>query len=1325
MTDEVYIGIATSAGGLEALTEIVHDLPQKADYVYIIAQHTNPDKPSALVELLSAKSKLPVLEASRQCDFKPNHIYIIPPSYNLIYQDHALTLQKVKIASHHPIPSADLLFKALSLYKRDKAVAVVLTGMGHDGSKGILSIKEHGGTVIAQLPSSAKHPSMPQSAVNTNMVDYQLSLKDIALHLRSIISMRSDLQSSSYPTSFRDIANLLYSYKHLDIFKYKSEMINRRINKRILMLNLKDMDEYTLYIKKNPAEIDLLHQEILIHVTSFFRDKDAFLKLKEKLEEYLKDKPQNYNIRIWSIGCSSGEEAYTLAILIDMIKQQTGKNIKSQIFATDIDDRALDKARTALYSQDEIKEIPDSILNEYFTKTNSDYRVKDLIKEQIIFTHHDILSDPPFIDQDLISLRNVLIYIEPNTQKEIFALCYNALKTNGILFLGLWEATLVEVKYFKLIDVDTKIYQKKILQNPPKLSVHYFNKHKKLNKEISLAKINNDKLTNIKKIVSKKMFDFFQPDFIILDEDYSIIYKKGDLPFIKMSDGFISLNILDNIHKELRYDLQNILQHTSNEKISQQTGFIEIKLDAEKTVLVRIIAFILNPKDRTLNFLLYFQQIDVNEIEFFIDNSIKNDNTLICTNLNLKLKKAKEEYDALQQQSVLYKENMQLLNEELQSSNEELQSQAEELETSNEELKSSNKELQNLNTKLASTLEQNKKLKENLSLILNSTQDAIIGLDINGNHTFVNDAAVSLLGFTRSELIGKNAHALWHHTKADGSIYPFKECTQHRNLKKGVTYIGKDLYWRKDGTSIRVSVIQTPIKQDNKIVGAVLSFHDITDKEILQKQLHAQEEIYKITVDRADIGIAHIGLDGVLIDSNPYLTLLLGYSQQELRHLSTADVTVAEDLDKEMKMVQQLLSKERQEYRIQKRFITKSKKIIWAEVSGTVVYDDHDKPLYLLKTIRDITEIKLLFLRLQDSQKMLKDIVDSIPVFIVVYNEDGKILMINKKFEELSGLSTSNTKTLSDFSSALIQTKEEQKQTLEFYYSAFKNKKTILTERTITPKHGTKTTILSYLTSLSVKDKEGKRLAISTNIDITQKIKNEEIMISQSRQAAMGDMLSMIAHQWRQPLGVIAMSANNIHAMLDLQESIKPKVLRDFIATIDNQTQYLSKTVDDFREFFKPDKHKEAVLLDTIFQKLNTLVGKALQYNDIFLTLPKQSDIKIKTYQNQLIQVLLNIVNNAKDAIKERNPAKRNIVIALKTSKDKVNISICDSGGGIDKEVISKLTQPYVTTKGKNGTGLGLYMSEIIVTRHLDGNISWRNENGGACFEIELDRENE
>lgn len=1319
----VYVGIGASAGGLEALTQIVQNLPQKSGFVFIIAQHTNPNKPSALIKLLSEQSTLPVSEANQQCDFQPDHIYVIAPSYNLVYKDNHLALQKTKPASHHPTPNIDLMFEALALYKRDKAVAVVLTGMGRDGSKGIVSIKEHNGITIAQLPSTAKHPSMPQAAINTNMVDYQLSLKEIATHLRSIVSMQSTWQSGSNSPALREIANMLHSYKHLDIFKYKAQMIDRRINKRILMLNLKNLNEYALFLQHNPAEIELLYQEILIHVTSFFRDKEAFMRLKEQLEGYLQNKPDGYNLRIWSAGCSSGEEAYTLAILIDIISKELGKKIKPNIFATDIDDRALNKARRATYSQDEIKGVADSILKSYFTVDGGGYRIQDFIKEHITFAHHDILSDPPFIDQDLISLRNVLIYIQPDVQKEIFSLCYNALKDEGLLFLGLWEATLIDVKYFKSLDMDAKIYQKQILQNSPQIPMHYFDKQKKLKKEISLAQTNKDKLADIEKIVSDEMFDFFKPDFIIIDEDYSIIYKRGDMPFLKISDGFISLNILSNIHKELRYDLQNILQHASKEKTTQKTGFIEIKLDNGKRMLVRIIAFVFHPKGRNLNFLLYFEQIDINEIEFFMDESVKKDNTLICTNLHLKLQKAKEGYKALQQQSLLYKENMQLLNEELQSSNEELQSQAEELETSNEELKSSNEELQNLNTKLSAALQQNRQLQNDLALLLNSTQDAIIGLDINGNHTFVNDAAVSLLGFTKNELLGKNGHAMWHHTKADGSPYPLSECTVHQALKNGTTFIGKDLYWRKDGTPVPVSVIQTPIKQNGKTIGAVLAFHDISQQQILQRQLYEQENIYKITFDRIDIGIAHIGLDGVLIDSNPYLSRLLGYSQQELRHLSTADVTVAEDLDKEMEMIQQLLNKERKEYRIQKRFTTKSKKIIWMEVSGVIVYDDNGKPLYILKTYRDITKNKLLSLRLESNKKMLEDIINSVPIVIIIYNEEGKIIMINKEFENFCGCSSKEIATIEDLVSSAQLTQEQKKHMFDFYYSVFKNSDTASAQRTIPTKHGVIKTVISSITKLSVTDENGKQIAVLTNVDITDRLKNEEIMVSQSRQAAMGDMLSMIAHQWRQPLGVIAMSANNIHAMLDLGEKIEPKALKDFIKTIENQTQYLSKTVDDFREFFKPDTQKETVLLDTIFQKLNTLVDKALENNNITLTLPKQSGIKIKTYQNQLIQVLLNIVNNAKDAIKERNPSKRNITITLKTTKDKVNINICDSGGGIDNEVISKLTQPYVTTKGKNGTGLGLYMSEIIVTRHLGGTINWRNENDGACFEIELERE--
>ncbi len=1453
MRDFIYVGIGASAGGLHALEILIQYLPKNVGYTYIIAQHLDPKKQSDLSHILAQNSPLPVSNVDKNCNFLPNHIYVIPSSYNLVYTSSRLMLKKISSNSHKPVPSVNELFNALAFYKRENAVAIVLTGLGYDGSDGAIKIKELGGITIAQSPSEAEHPSMPKNAIDTGAISYILRLKEIAEHLFSIITMQHNIKGKSSPSALKKISHLLYEKENIDIYKYKIDMIMRRITKRITMLHFNNIDYYLNYIMEHKEEIFLLYKEILIHVTSFFRDKEMFIALKNNLHDYLRNKPNNYNVRIWSIGCSSGEEPYSLAILIDLIALELNKTFKVHIFATDIDDIALKRARDGIYSQEDVINIDKLWLKNYFIKKQEFYKIKPFIREQVIFTHHNILSDPPFIDQDMISCRNLLIYFNINTQREIFSLCYSSLKRDGRLFLGLSEAIAINMKHFIEVDSKAKIYKKQLSLNPPKISTRYFTKKIEQNKEMKFTKAKKDNLKNIEKIVSHEIFNFFAPNFIIIDQNYFIVYKKGNLPFIKMPDGLVSLNILDNMHKDIRYDLEKLLVKVFSSKTVSETKFIEIKLNESVTILVKIIAFLFYTKDNDISVILYFQQINFQDIEFFVKDSILRDSSLLDKSLLVQLQRAKDEYQTLSERSILHKENMQLLNEELQSSNEELQSSTEEMETSNEELKTSNEQLQNLNDKLAISLSQISQLQNKLSLILNSTRDGILGIDMKGNATFINTAATKLLGFTQKELLGKNAHKLWHHTKADGTPYLPKECVQYIALKQGVPHIGEDLYWRRDGSSFEVSVIQTPIIENDKTIGAVIAFHDITEQnrltklanrehqlatlvmnidksismtldlngnidmisvqgakllkakqsqligknffdnflshdvaqkvikvfkdvisgvapvvshyknalidtkkqehiiawtnsilrdtnnnikglitsgvditqeEFLSKQLYMQEHIYKMTFEQINIGIVHIGLDTVLIDSNPYVSILLGYTQSELKQLSTADVTFTDDFDKEIDLISQLIDNKRQEYRIEKRFVTKSGKIIWAEVTGILIKDKNDKPLYILKTLQDISEKKILMLQLQAEQLMLKDIIEFMPIPVMIYNEDGKIILVNQEFSNLTEYDVKSFSTVKELASHFCPSKEREKRSLEFYLSAFKTYKLQSHERTTTTKSGKQKNVISSAIQLRNHYENNKKLAIFTVLDITDMRNNEEIMISQSRQAAMGDMLSMIAHQWRQPLGVIAMSANNIHAMLDLQQNIKPKTLQSFISIIDEQTQYLSHTVDDFRDFFKPDKEKEEVTITTILNKLNSLVAKALETHNILLKLPKDGNIKIKTYQNQLIQVLLNIVNNAKDAIKDNNLNNKLIKITIKEHQGTIILSICDNGGGIDKSVMDNLAQPYVTTKGKNGTGLGLYMSKIIVTKHLDGELNWYNVEDGACFDIILNKEN-
>ncbi|MCF6173220.1 MAG: HAMP domain-containing histidine kinase, partial [Campylobacteraceae bacterium] len=326
---------------------------------------------------------------------------------------------------------------------------------------------------------------------------------------------------------------------------------------------------------------------------------------------------------------------------------------------------------------------------------------------------------------------------------------------------------------------------------------------------------------------------------------------------------------------------------------------------------------------------------------------------------------------------------------------------------------------------------------------------------------------------------------------------------------------------------------------------------------------------------------------------------------------------------------------------------------------------------------------------------------------------------VNKILKESIGYTKDEISDI-DFLVENICKKEDRESLKAFFAKPFTTNKAEQKKQIIYGKTEKKT--IGIFNSILLKNsyKNNKKVVISAILDITELQNKEDVMITQSRQAAMGDMLSMIAHQWRQPLSVISMISNNIRAQLELQGKIDAQEIKKYIKTLDDQSSYLSSTIDDFRNFFKPDISKEVVSFDSIFEKILTLLEKTLQNNDISLILPKSSNKKVYTYPNQLIQVLVNIINNSKDAIKDKNIEQGVITISVDENEKTVTLKICDNGGGIDLAIIDKLGQPYVSTKSKNGTGLGVYMSMTIVSKHLGGKLYWDSSNGNTCFYIKL-----
>ena len=1433
MKEHTYIGIGASAGGLKAFEQLIPLLPIDKEYIYIIAQHLDPKKQSALAEILSKFTSLSVSEINKETIFSPNHIYIVPRANNLVFRNNMLELEYMGEDIHSPTPSVDKLFEALAHYKGKNSIGIILSGAGCDGSKGIRIIKEYGGVSIAQEPTEAKCKSMPESAIEAESVDYTLSLEEIAQSLASELYPKS-------ATPILVIQKLLQKHENFNITKYKSDTILRRINKRMLLVHKNTLVEYVNYLKSNKDELHLLYQNILIGVTRFFRDKDAFERLEKEICLYLKDKPDNYEFKIWSIACSTGEEAYSIAILMAKINEKLNKNLQVKIFASDIDEKALAKARTAIFSKEAVHEIDKETLFKYFTEHNKGYKVIEKIRNQIVFTKHNILSDPPFINQDIISCRNLLIYIKPEVQQEIFKLLHYTLKDNGLLFLGSSESTLISIKYFLTHDSEHKIYAKEKMEHPPKISSHYFSKH--LEEKHSTLTTSSQQSSDLKieESISNAILDYFIPNCIVIDKELNIVYKKGDLPFVQMPDGFITLNILDNLHKTLQFDVRRTISLALTSNMTQTTKFIELILGSEKT-FVRVVAYPYTKSTKTTMLLLYFQQLSADDLQFNTNALNLPNESVIIKSLTAQLAQTQEDNNILSDKLVVYKENMQLLNEELQSSNEELQSSNEELETSNEELQSSNEELH-------VSIKNEQKIQEKLSGILNASQNGIIGLDMQGNHTFVNDATIELLGFSRDELIANNAHKLWHHTKADGSHFPFDECKLHNYLATEVSLRTQDVFWKKDGTSIEVEVLQNPLIQEGKVVGAVLSFHDVTEKnrlkreaqyehqlanlyvnivgtlvmtldldgnitminpegakllglsvdeligknwfnnfiderekdkirkvfesivegslslvssyknsiidvnhqehiilwrnnyirnmegeitgvissgiditkeERLSQKLFAQEHLYKLTFEEANIGIAHTSLDGRWIDTNEYMSKLLGYTKKEFQEMNVSDITYTVDIDIDEQMQQQLLKKDKTNYHIEKRYIHKDGTIIWVATSVVILKDDTGHPLYFLKIVRDISQLKLLMYQLEEQKDRFEKIINFTPTPIMLYSEDGEILFVNKMFIKNSGYSLSEVATIDKFLALLF--KHEDEETLKKLRAYYKNPVVEQqSQQSIITRDGEKRVGILNAVELDNTDGSARKLFLVAIVDITDLQKKDELMVAQSRQAAMGDMLAMIAHQWRQPLSVISMLANNIKVRVELQEDVSKEDIDHLIITLNKQTQYLSQTIDDFRDFFKPDKVKELVNINTIIEKVENLMLKSLQNNNITLEVPSVNEIKIPIYINQLIQVILNLINNAKDAIKTKEINDGVISIDVSEDKNNITISICDNGGGIDKSIIDRLGQPYVSTKSKNSTGLGLYMSIMIVENHLDGKLQWKSDAKGSCFYIIL-----
>ncbi|MBG6061667.1 two-component system CheB/CheR fusion protein [Flavobacterium sp. CG_9.1] len=730
------VAIGASAGGLEAFSILLKNLSVNTGMAYIYVQHLSPDHKSLLTVILSKITKMKVQEIDNMEKMEPNNVYVIPPNKVIeVVNGHIQLHPRIKKSS--PTLSIDFLFSSLAETHKANVIGIILSGYASDGMMGLKAIKDAGGITFAQ-DETAQANSMPNAAISTGVVDYilpplEIARKIVQLSKKGIPTTESqDKESKAEEGSLNNnnydinsIFELLLKETGVDFSHYKMPTIKRRINYKMTQYGIKSIEEYVKLLLQKNNEIEILYTDLLINVTSFFREKGTFQFLKTNLlTKLLKNKTADDTLRIWVPACSTGQEAYSFAMIIADLQEEKTNTIAVQIFATDLSEEAIRKARVGDYSQSDVESIPKKYLNRFFTKTGENYRIVKELREMCIFAPHNILRDPPFSRMDLVSCCNLLIYFDSAAQKKVFASLHFALNDIGYLILGKAESIGTTSQLFTLVNNKFKIYSRKnnlgvrkILELTPRFTRTTMS-NKKVNTTSKNISVNQESIENA---IDAELLSNYMPACAVVNKDMEILQFRGPVSsYLEHSSGKASLNIFKMAKPEFAFELRNAINRVIETKKTVSKSGIEIKIES----VLRLMSFEVRPLkiewDEPLLLIVFKPQELVEKI-----NESDVDGTSNAKLKDLKIKKLTEELIATRAEMITIVKAQENIYEELQAANEEIVSSNEEFQTLNEELETSKEEIEATNEELIFT-NQELQMRHDLLIESHAYSEAII-----------------------------------------------------------------------------------------------------------------------------------------------------------------------------------------------------------------------------------------------------------------------------------------------------------------------------------------------------------------------------------------------------------------------------------------------------------------------------------------------------------------------------------------------------------------------------------------------------------------------
>ncbi|TYP77204.1 chemotaxis protein CheB [Aquimarina intermedia] len=1324
------VGVGASAGGLSAFRNFVKNITFDTDFAYILVQHLDPKHQSLLPELLQKHSSIPVREITDGAKIESNTIYVLPSNEELSIYEQKFKLISREEKVYTKVSLIDIFFSSLSKVYKQNTIGIVLSGTGNDGTNGIAAIKDNGGVTFAQEEQSAEWKDMPKSAIASGKVDYVVKPEEIFEKLKTL---RNGLKSESKDEefgqedskSFDNIINKLQEQEGADFSNYKRSTIGRRIKRRMLLSKVSNLSEYWSFIDSNDEEVKNLFKDLLIPVTEFFRNPETFKELDDIIaQKILNKKADSNSVRIWVAGCSTGQEAFSIAISVaEFIEKHPQFNFsqgyadepsfKVQIFATDLNDNSIASARKGFFDTSQISGLSDEQLKKYFIPQNSGYQIKKKIRKMCVFAVHDFLIDYPFSSMDLVSCRNVMIYMKPYLQNKALKTFHYALKDDGILLLGQSETVTSASDLFEPIDKAQKIYKRRDVVSKQPLSLQKINSASRRVLEPKAADFKNTDKTDFQKNAEILLLKDFTPASVVVNQQLDLIHVHGKTAkYLEQPQGRPSNNLLKLAKGGLGFEIRQLVKHASATGKSQSKKNIILESEGKRNhVSVKVVPM----KDvEGSHYLVIFKKGKVNKEE----DSSTIPITSGATSKDLRIKELEEELLRAREELVLITEEQESVNEELQSANEELMSGTEELQSLNEELETSKEELQSTveeitiaNRELVDLNRKVLKEKQFSEAIVKTMRHPLLVLDKNLKVKMASNAFYTHFKVTKKQTLGKSIYELYDN---QWNIPKLKELLE-KILPKHESFKDYEVVHEFENLGQRTLLLngQKLTQEKGKKEAILLVFEDITERKDIQNKL--VESNYKFTE---------------FVESSPWLIAVMKGRDMEFEIINDTFLDV---LGKDKSIIGKSYKKLAPELKEQGFFdlmeqvydtgipyeAFKVPAVIHRNGEKVLNYYDfiyhpqHNSKgeivgISIIATI--VTDQVELFKKLEESEKKFNQLSDQLPDLITLADHKANVFYYNSSWFNFTGYDLNELKDRGW--EQIIHPEDLDKVNEKFEYS-LRHLTDFNMELRILNKNGEYYWFLSR--AIPITNADGEVVWIGSNA-LIQNLKEEE--------KRKGDFLKLVSHELKTPITSIK---GYVQLLLNMIESDTARTIDSFplvpsLKRIDNQISRLTILIAEMLDLSRMDDstmelHRTEFDLNTLVVNTVDDIKHSTGFTDIELSFDLEENV-IVADEDRIGQVLINFITNAL-----KYATTNNTIDVFVKQRDKTNIavSVQDYGIGIAEEDQDKIFNKFYRVSGKNeatyaGFGIGLFLAKQIIERHK-GTVEVQSQLGkGSTF---------